>query len=118
MLGELWGMGTMRSAFPDYSGDSSTPSGSSSSPDTKPRHRHGPCRLRPRRHTQARFLNPLGADTSDVTATSDTNEALIEQADVTQHSYTAPGDDHTPLADPQFYNLAVNGVRSSTGSPP
>ena len=109
MLGELWGMGTMRSAFPDYSGDWSTPrffvvAG-----------HHNPDIVMGRvdyalDDTQARFLTRLGADTSDVTATSDTNEALIEQAGVTQHSYTAPGDDHTPLADPQFYNLAVNGV--------
>jgi hypothetical protein len=41
----------------------------------------------------------------------DANEATIEAAGVTQHSYTAPGDDHGILDDGPFYTMEVDGVR-------
>jgi hypothetical protein len=108
-LSDLWGTDTMQSAFPDYPGDWSTPR------NFVVAGLHDPAIVFGRvdyafDETQARFLAQLGVDASDVTAAIDANEALIEQAGVTQHSYTAPGDDHTPLGNPDFYNLAVNGV--------
>jgi hypothetical protein len=41
---------------------------------------------------QAEFMAITGADTTDLEASMNSNEALIEEAGVTHHSYTAPGD--------------------------
>jgi hypothetical protein len=109
MLDDLWGMGTMRAAFPDYTGVWSTPR------NFVVAGLHDPDIVLGRvdyafDEGQAEWLVQLGVDAGDVMAAIDANEALIEQAGVTQHSYTAPGDDHIPLGGPEFYDLAVNGV--------
>ena len=44
---------------------------------------------------QTQFMQLAGADTSDIGATIVANEAAIEEAGVDQHSFTAPGTDHT-----------------------
>jgi hypothetical protein len=60
---------------------------------------------------QTAFMQVTGADTSDVAASIAANEAMIEEAGVVQHSYTAPGDDHTVSTGNEFYEMEVDGVR-------
>ena len=108
-VAQLWDTSAMRSAFPEYSGGW-----------TLPRYfvaagLHDPDIVMARFDfafdgVQAGFMTITGADTSDLEASMDNNEALIEATGVTQHSYTAPGDNHTIVQDPQFYDLAVNDV--------
>jgi hypothetical protein len=62
---------------------------------------------------QTAFMEVTGADTSDVAATIAVNEAMIEEAGVDQHSYTAPGDEHTISTKSEFYDIEVGGVRLS-----
>ena len=52
-----------------------------------------------------------GIDGSNLLSLIDANEAVIEDAGVEQHSYTAPGDDHGVLEFDTFYKLEVNEVR-------
>ncbi len=59
---------------------------------------------------QTFFMEQIGADTSDLAAAIDANEAAIEDAGVVQHSYTAPGHDHGVVDDNLFYTMEVNGV--------
>ena len=59
---------------------------------------------------QTFFMEQIGADTSDLAAAIDANEAAIEDAGVVQHSYTAPGHDHGVVGDNLFYTMEVNGV--------
>ena len=59
---------------------------------------------------QTYFMELIGADTADLAASIDANEAMIEDAGVVQHSYTAPGNDHGVVSDNRFYTLEVNGV--------
>jgi hypothetical protein len=59
---------------------------------------------------QGFFLDLVGADASDVLGMMDANEAAIEAAGVTQHSFTAPGDDHTTTSQDGFYTIEVEGV--------
>ena len=59
---------------------------------------------------QAAFMTITGADTSDLAASIAANEAAIEAAGVTQHSFTAPGTDHTLVLGDGFYDLEVDGV--------
>ena len=54
-----------------------------------------------------------GSDTSDLAASIAANEAAIEAAGVTQHSFTAPGTDHTLVLGDDFYEMEVNGVALS-----
>ena len=76
----------------------------------RPRDRDVPLRLRLRRSAD-QFMQLAGADTSDLGATIVANEAAIEQAGVDQHSFTAPGTDHTVVG-------ATNSMRRrSTASP-
>ena len=58
----------------------------------------------------ARTLEARGLDPSTELALIDANEAAIEAAGVTQHSYTAPGDDHGLFEFETFYDLEVDGV--------
>jgi Pectinacetylesterase len=58
----------------------------------------------------ARTLESIGVDSSTMVELIDGNEAAIEAAGVTQHSYTAPGDDHGIFEYKAFYELEVNGV--------
>jgi hypothetical protein len=60
--------------------------------------------------TQAAFMVITGLDTSDLLGSMDGNEADIEAAGVVQHSYTAPGSDHTLVRKDDFYTMEVNGV--------
>jgi hypothetical protein len=59
---------------------------------------------------QTRFMQLAGADTADVGATILANEAAIEQAGVVQHSFTAPGTDHTVVGGNAFYETEVDGI--------
>jgi Pectinacetylesterase len=59
----------------------------------------------------ARQLESRGLDSSQMVAYIDANEAAIEAAGVTQHSYTAPSDDHGIFEFDKFYELQVNGVK-------
>jgi len=59
---------------------------------------------------QAANLELTGADTPDIGASIDANEAAIEDAGVVQHSYTAPGNDHGVFGDGTFYTMEVNAV--------
>jgi Pectinacetylesterase len=58
----------------------------------------------------ARQLEARGVDPSTMVELIDANEATIEAAGVTQHSYTAPGDDHGIFEFEAFYEIEVNGV--------
>ena len=62
---------------------------------------------------QTRFMDVLGLDTSDVGASMAARVAEIEAAGVVQHSYTAPGTDHTLVRGDEFYDMQVNGVTLS-----
>jgi hypothetical protein len=59
---------------------------------------------------QTSFMEIVGADTSDVGAAILANEASIEASGVTQHSFTAPGSEHTIVRDRAFYELEVDGI--------
>jgi hypothetical protein len=59
---------------------------------------------------QTFFMDLAGLDTSDLAASIDANESLIEAAGVVQHSYTAAGTDHVIVSDDLFYTIEVNGV--------
>jgi hypothetical protein len=58
-----------------------------------------------------KYLSVSGVDPSNTLAVIDANEAAIEAAGVTLHSYTAPGDGHGILEFEAFYTLEVNDVR-------
>jgi hypothetical protein len=60
---------------------------------------------------QAAYMSFLGLDASNLIASVDANEALIEDAGVVQHSYTAPGSNHTVINNEEFYTMTVNGVK-------
>jgi hypothetical protein len=62
---------------------------------------------------QTAFMQATGADTSDVAASMAANEAMVEDAGVVQHSYTAPGDGHTLSSRNEFYEMEVDGVELS-----
>jgi hypothetical protein len=51
-----------------------------------------------------------GLDPSNLVASIDANEVAIEDAGVTQHSYTAPGDGHGIVVGGEFYEMEVDGV--------
>jgi hypothetical protein len=53
----------------------------------------------------------MGRDPSKLLAVIDANEATIEKAGVTLHSYTAPGHGHGIFEYPKFYELDVNGKK-------
>jgi hypothetical protein len=59
----------------------------------------------------AKGAESLGLDPSNLLAVIDANEAAIEKAGVTLHSYTAPGHGHGILEWPRFYQLEVNGEK-------
>jgi hypothetical protein len=59
---------------------------------------------------QAAYMTFLDLDASNLIASIDANEALIEEAGVVQHSYTAPGSSHTVINNEEFYTMAVNGI--------
>jgi Pectinacetylesterase len=59
---------------------------------------------------QRQFMELAGVDTSDIGATIAANEAAIERAGVVQHSFTAPGSDHTIVGLNEFYETEVNGI--------
>jgi hypothetical protein len=59
---------------------------------------------------QARFITLAGLNPTNLLASIDTNEATIEAAGVAQHSYTAPGHNHTIINGEEFYTTEVNGV--------
>jgi hypothetical protein len=62
--------------------------------------------------TQQAFMSIFMPDTDGpaVLAGIDENEARIEGDGVTQHSYTAPGSDHTLVRKEDFYTMEVDGV--------
>ena len=62
---------------------------------------------------QTAFMGLTGSDTSDVGASMAANEAMIEEAGVVQHSFTAPGTDHTLVRGDEFYDMEVGGVTLS-----
>jgi hypothetical protein len=62
---------------------------------------------------QSAFMSVTGADTSDLAASMAANEAAIEEAGVVQHSFTAPGTEHTLVRGGEFYDMEVNGVTLS-----
>ena len=62
---------------------------------------------------QAAFMGLTGSDTSDIAASIAANEAMIEEAGVVQHSFTAPGTDHTLVRNDGFYDMEVGGTTLS-----
>jgi hypothetical protein len=64
----------------------------------------------PTHRQTAQSAEDLGVDQSELLAVIDTNEAAIEAAGVTLHSYTAPGDDHGIFEWDEFSEIEVNGV--------
>ena len=108
-IADVWGSSTMRSAFPEYTGSWSLPRYFVAAG------LHDPETVMARFDfafdaVQSESMANAGADTSDLVASMDSNEALIEEAGVTQHSYTAPGDNHTIVQGSQFYEMVVSGV--------
>jgi Pectinacetylesterase len=59
---------------------------------------------------QAAFMGITGSDRSDLAASIAANEAMIEERGVVQHSFTAPGTDHTLVRTDEFYDMEVGGV--------
>jgi Pectinacetylesterase len=59
----------------------------------------------------AKSAASLGLDPSQLLSVIDANEATIEKAGVTLHSYTAPGHGHGIFEWPRFYELEVNGEK-------
>ena len=59
---------------------------------------------------QASMMELAGVDASNLIASIDANEAAIERAGVTQHSYTAAGSDHGIVGDGSFYRMEVDGI--------
>jgi hypothetical protein len=59
---------------------------------------------------QAQRMAMAGLDAADLLEWIDNNEAAIEEAGLTQHSYTARGAEHGILDDEEFYMMEVNGV--------
>jgi hypothetical protein len=59
---------------------------------------------------QGAFMELTGSDTSDLAASIAANEAMIEEAGVVQHSFTAPGTDHTLVRNDEFYDMEVGGT--------
>jgi hypothetical protein len=53
----------------------------------------------------------IGGAEPDLLATIDGNEAAIEEAGFTLHSFTAPGADHQIFEPDKFYEIDVEGVR-------
>jgi Pectinacetylesterase len=60
--------------------------------------------------TQEFFTGLAGLDGSQLMQLMDDNEARIESDGVTQHSYTAPGDDHTLVRKDEFYTMTVDST--------
>lgn len=60
---------------------------------------------------QAEYINQLGFPTAKLVASIEANEAMIEAAGVSQHSYTAPGEQHGIVKGEDFYRMEVKGVR-------
>jgi Pectinacetylesterase len=108
-IADVWGSNTTRAAFPEYTGDWSLPRFFVAAG------LHDPEIVMARFDfafdaVQSEFMAMTGADTSDLVASMDSNEALIEEAGVTQHSYTAPGDNHTIVQGSEFYEMVVSDV--------
>ena len=59
--------------------------------------------------TQVFFTGLAGLEGSQLMQLMDQNEARIEADGVNQHSYVAPGDDHTLVHKDEFYVMDVNG---------
>ena len=57
----------------------------------------------------ARVGEWMGGDSSNYLGLFDANEAAIEAAGVTEHSYTAPGEGDRILESTSFYEMEVNG---------
>ena len=62
---------------------------------------------------QKLHLRLAGTSSDDVAALLRANEAQIEKAGVTLHSYTEPGDDHMVVDNEDFYSEQVAGVALS-----
>ena len=60
---------------------------------------------------QAGFLALAGIPAADLLANIEQTEAQIEAAGVEVASFVAPGEDHTIVRTPAFYELEVGGVR-------
>jgi hypothetical protein len=60
---------------------------------------------------QAEYINELGFPAANLIVAIEANEAMIEAAGVSQHSYTAPGEHHGIVKGHGFYLMEVNGVR-------
>ena len=58
-------------------------------------------------------MDRLSLETSDVGASMAAREAAIEAAGVVQHSFTAPGTEHTLVRGDEFYDMEVSGVTLS-----
>ena len=76
-------------------------------------------------HAAAEVTSWMPGNPPDFLGVIDGNEAAIEAAGVTLHSYTAPGDTHGLFEFDRFYDLEVHGVRLIdwlerlvTGKPP
>jgi hypothetical protein len=62
-------------------------------------------------HAASEITEWTGRSDADLLAVIDENEATIEEAGVTLHSYTAPGADHQIFEPDKFYDISVEGVR-------
>ena len=62
---------------------------------------------------QTAFMAITGSDTTDIGAVMDANEAMIEEAGIVQHSFTAPGSDHTLVRDGWLLHDGGRGRRTS-----
>lgn len=60
--------------------------------------------------TQVFFGNLAGFDANDLVTLIDLNETQIEASGIALYSYISPGDEHTVLHSPYFYEETLNGV--------
>lgn len=112
-IGSLWGVGSILPDWPEYRG---LRPDQFSIPGMFIQSGHHAPRIVFARydyafdHTQEFFAGLAGVAPDRLVELIDRNEAQIESTGVTVHSYTAPGDRHTILELPGFYEEAVGGT--------
>ena len=113
-IGSVWGVGSILPDWPEYRG--LRPDQVSIPGMFIQSGRHNPNIVFARYdyafdQTQEFFAGIAGVPPDRLVELIDRNEAQIEAAGVTIHSYTAPGDAHTILELPTFYTEEVNGTK-------
>ena len=113
LIGQLWGTEDALPPWPELAGV--TPEQWSLPGLFVRAHDHDPAIIFARHDyafdaVQKFFAALAGIPADNLVSLIDGNETEIEQGGVDLHSYIAPGDSHTVLSRPEFYNEIVEGV--------